>query len=226
MRRTANFLLLPALIAFASIASLSFAQSERYETGSLTATLNGEESVLRSYFADVPEDVAEGVTDPQQRAILERIAGTEQHTATYTYFDEMKLGTMVLVPAKIHVSLHFAAQELDVSVPGSISVRFSLEPTSLELGAPEDVEITLHSGSGYSDYYALTEGGITLDSVEVVDANTLRITGSFSGTFSHQTGYDRVHNPADTLSASGVFSVERVVGSDLALELIEEQAAP
>ena len=57
--------------------------------------------------------------------------------------------------------------------------------------------------------------------MEVVDDLTLRIRGAFSGLMTHQTDYDIVHDPSTAVEATGEFVVERVVGSQLVLELLE-----
>src|SRR5690606_6325237 len=62
------------LLVFAAmfVTSLVLAQATWFETGTLTTVIGGEERQLMTYGTLVPEDVADGVEDPQQRAILER----------------------------------------------------------------------------------------------------------------------------------------------------------
>ena len=176
-----------------------------------------------TYGTLVPEDVADGVEDPQQRAILERVAGTEQHTGTYRLMNEMKMGGMVLVPATIWVALTFRYGGPEASGPHGVTMQFPLDPATLTLSDPDQVEITYFpNGSSYDDFYALTEGSLSLDAIDIVDDVTLRISGTFSGYMSHQSEYDIVHDPATAIEAHGEFRVERVVGSQLVLELIED----
>ena len=205
------------------LSSVTLAQGEWFQTGELATVIDGQERQLHSYGTYVPEDVAEGVEDPQQRAILERIAGTEQHTATYMLMEEMALGGIVLTPATLWVALTFYFGGHDSSTPHGVTIQLSLDPATLELSDPDQVEVSYYpSGPSWDDYYALTEGGLTVTEVTVVDETTLRIAGSFSGYFSHQTDFDRVHDPATAVEGEGEFVVERVVGSQLALELLEE----
>jgi len=207
------------------LASFALAQGTSTETGALTAIIGGEERLLHSYAMYVPEDVADGVEDPQQRAILERVAGTEQHTATYMFMEGMSLGGMVLTPDTIWVALTFRFGGPDAGGPHGVLLQFPLDPATLALLDPDQVEISYYpNGSSYDDYYALTAGAMSLDFVEVVDDVTLRIMGTFSGFMTHQTEYDVVHDEASAIEARGDFLVDRVVGSALALELVEEAA--
>lgn len=212
------------IVALTLSLSFALAQGAWFETGTLTTVINGEQRLLHTYGMLVPEDVADGVEDPQQRAILERVAGTEQHNASYQYFDEMTLGGFVLAPAKIWVSLSFTFDGSNAGGPHNITVQFPLDPATLELVDPDEVEVTYFpNGPSRSDYFALTAGTLTLEQVEIVDDVTLRISGAFSGVMTHQTEWDIVHDADSAIEAFGEFSVERVVGSQLALELIEGQ---
>lgn len=213
------------LLASVLLFTTASAQGTWFQTGTLTTRIGGVEREHNTYGTLVPEDVAEGVEDPQQRAILERIAGTEQHTASYMLTEEMALGSIVLTPATLWVALTFYFGGHDSSAPHGVTMQLPLDPVTLELSDPDQVEITYYpSGPSWDDYYALTDGSLTLTSVEVVNETTLRIAGSFSGYFSHQTEYDHVHDPATAVEGEGEFVVEQVVGSQLALELLEEEA--
>src|SRR5690606_20541091 len=123
------------LLVFAAmfVSSLVLAQATWFETGTLTTVIGGEERQLMTYGTLVPEDVADGVEDPQQRAILERVAGTEQHTGTYRLMNEMKMGGMVLVPATIWVALTFRYGGPEPSGPHGVTMQFPLDPATLTL---------------------------------------------------------------------------------------------
>ena len=95
------------LLASVLLFTTASAQGTWFQTGTLTTRIGGVEREHNTYGTLVPEDVAEGVEDPQQRAILERIAGTEQHTASYMLTEEMALGSIVLTPATLWVALTF-----------------------------------------------------------------------------------------------------------------------
>lgn len=211
-----------AVFLLALLAPSALAQGEWFETGSLTTVIEGQERTLHSYATWVAEDAADGVEDPQQRAILESVAGTEQHTATHKFMPGLSMGGIALTPDTLWVALTFRFGGPDSTGPHGVTMQFPLDPATLELLDPDQVEITYYpNGPSWDDFYALTEGGLELASVEVIDEQTLRIAGSFSGLFSQQSGFDIVHDPNATLEAHGEFVVERVVGSALALELIE-----
>jgi len=217
-----RFRLLILAAALSLLASAS-AQGEWFQTGTLTTVIGGEERTLHTYGTYVPEDVADGVEDPQQRAILERVAGTEQHTATYQFMEGITMGSMVLTPDTIWVALTFRFGGHESSAPHGVVLQFPLDPTTLGLLDPDQVEIKYSpNGPSYDDYYALTEGSLDITAVEVVDETTLRISGVFEGFMTHQTGWDVVHDPDSATEAHGEFVVERVVGSQLALELIQD----
>lgn len=223
MSRFRRLYIVAFLLASFVLTSSALAQGEWFETGTLVTVIDGEERLLHTYGTLVPEDVADGVEDAQQRAILERIAGTEQHTATYQFMEGISMGGMTLTPDTIWVALTFRFGGHDTSGPHGVTMQIPLDPSTLAVLDPEQIEVNYYrDGPSWDDFYALTEGGIALESVDVVDDVTLRIVGSFSGIFTHQTDYDIVHNPDQALAAHGEFVVERVVGSQLALELIQD----
>ncbi|MFA5593748.1 MAG: hypothetical protein WDA15_00550, partial [Trueperaceae bacterium] len=94
---------LPFVLIAALLLTHTLAQGDWFETGSLTTVIGGEERLLRTYGTWVPEDVADGVEDPDQRRLLESVAGTEQHTATHQLTPEMSMGGIVLTPATLWV---------------------------------------------------------------------------------------------------------------------------
>src|SRR5690554_162547 len=164
--------------ALLSLLALASAQGDWFETGTLTTVIGGEERTLHTYGTYVPEDVADRVEDPQQKAILERGAGTEQHTATYSFMEGITVGGMALTPDTIWVALTFRFGGHESSTPHGVVFQFPLDPTTLELMDPDDVEIKYSpDGPSADDYYAFTEGNFELTAVEVVDESTLRISG-------------------------------------------------
>lgn len=203
------------------LASLALAQDTWFETGSLTTVIDGEQRLHHTYGTLVADDVADGVEDPAQRAFLESIAGTEQHTASYELFDELAMGGIVIAPATLWLALTFRFGGHDSTGPHGVTMQVPLDPSTLTLTDPDQVEITYYpKGPSYEDFYALTDGVLTLDLVEVVDDVTLRVGGSFSGYLTHQTDFDIVHDPSTAVEAHGEFLVERVVGSLSVLEML------
>ena len=134
-----------------------------------------------------------------------------RNTAGRFFKRAMEIGNTVLYPARLNVAFSTRSRNDDASV-GSLLLQFTLDPETLELGDQEDVEITFYPRRSESlDYYALTDGTLQLDAVEIIDRRTLAISGSFSGMFTRQFDYDHVHNPDDTLEVEAVFTIEQVV---------------
>ena len=208
-------------ILIAAVLSTASAQAQTRETGSVTAQIDGATHSFVSSAKHVPEDVAEGVTDEKVRAILEKVAGTDQHTATYMVMDPIMVGEVEIVPATLYATLGTAWSPEGASEEVSFDVKFSLDPAALDPASIGDIEVLYYpNGWNFDDYYALTEGGLTLDSVVVVDDTTVAVSGTIDGVLTHQTTSTVEHNPADTLPITASFTIDEVVGSQLALDLI------
>ncbi len=213
----------PVCIAVAALlfGSLVAAQGETFRTGSIEALVDGQSYSAYTYATAVPDNVADGVTDEQQRAILERVAGTTQHSATFMHQDAMVMASIVLAPETIYVTLSTRTDHPEGDSVGSFLVKFSLDPETLELREEADVEVTFYPpGSSYDNYYALTDGVLQLTSLEVLDSQTMAISGVISGLLSLQSGYAIEHNPDDVLSIEATFNIEQVATSSLAFELV------
>ena len=212
-----------ALIAALVLLVSSPAQAQTtFNTGSLNLLLDDSETTLHTYASHVPEDAADNATSPEQRAILEKVAGTDQHTATFMRLGGISVGGVQITTPTLHVSMYFRDEEERSSGVGGVDIEFALDPETLELIPAEDLDVKyLPTGSSFDDYYALTQGELAIDSVEVVDEQTLAISGRFSGVLSLQEGFLVAHNPDDTLRAEGTFVVDQVVGSAVLLELLD-----
>lgn len=209
-------------LAVSTIFSLALAQ-DAYETGSIDATIDGRTVRAWTYATDVPADVADGVEDERQRAVLERVAGTTVHSASFMHMEAITMGGITLMDETIFVNLSTRTDHPDGNSVESLLVKFSLIPESLELGTEADIEVSYYpDGVSYDDYYALTDGVLTLDSLEPLDASTMAITGTIRGTLTRQHDYDIVHNPDDTLQIDATFTISQVKGSDLAYSLITD----
>lgn len=221
MLRFARHALGGLALATLALGALALAQGETFRTGTLDAVIEGTSYGAYTYATEIPDDVADGVTDEQQRAILERVAGTTQHSATFMHQDAMVLGGMVLVPERIYVTLSTRTDHPEGNSFGSFVVMFSLDPETLEPGDEADTEIRFYPDGIFADtFYALTEGVLELTSLEVADPRTMSISGVISGHLSLQEGYDIVHNPDDVLQIEATFTVDQVVSSSLAFELV------
>lgn len=209
------------LTALCLLVGIAAAQHPTFETGAVDAIIGEGAFHAYTYATEVPADVADGEEDERVRAILEAIAGTTQHSASFMHVDEMKLGTTVLTPPTLYVTLSTRTHHPERSDIGSFMLQFALDPETLELLEEADVELKFYPrGSSYDDYYAFTEGVFELLEVTVVDDVTLAVSGTFSGALSYQTDYDVVHNPDDALAVEGSFTVARVVSNDAAFKLL------
>ncbi len=207
-----------------SIAAFATAQGETFRTGVIEAVVDGQNYSAYTYATEVPDDVADGVTDEQQRAILERVAGTTQHSATFMHQDAMVMASIVLAPETIYVTLSTRTDHPEGDSVGSFLVKFSLDPEALELREEADVAVTFYPhGSSYDDYYALTDGVLQLTSLEVLDSQTMAISGVISGLLSLQDDFDVAHNPDEVLQVEATFNIEQVATSSLAFELVTSE---
>lgn len=207
------------LYAFAlsllALFSLAAAQYPTFETGQFEAVINGVEYRVYTYATEVPKDVADGATDEAERKFLKSIAGQTHHSASFAFKDERTIGQMVISPPMLQVALSTHSDHPQGATVDSLLLQFALDPDTLELLFPDEVEVSFFPrGSSYDDYYALTYGTLELHSVEYIDANTLTISGSFSGTLTHQDDYDIVHNPDDALTIEATFIIEQVVSKE------------
>jgi hypothetical protein len=199
--------------------STVLAQPGWQQTGRIEAVIDGRPLTFVTSSSQVAEDAAEGVEDENVRAILEKVAGTEQHTATWMLTEPFEMAGMILLPSQMFASLDASAEPL--GAVGEFRIGFGLIQETLTLNPEADIDIRYYPESwGVSEFYALTEGTMQLERVEVVDERTLAMHGTISGVLSFQPGYSVEHNPADTLPIEASFSIERVVGSKLLLEML------
>lgn len=206
------------ILLLATFTSMVFAQPGWQQTGTIDAVINGRQHTFLTSSSKVPEDVAEGVTDENVRAFLEQLAGTEQHTATWMITEPFEMSGIVFAPAQMFASLDANALP---SGTGGFRIEFALDQETLTLDTEMDIEVRYYPESwSVDEFYALTEGTMLLERVEVVDDQTLAMYGTITGVLSFQPGYRVEHNPADTLSIEASFSIEQVVGSQLPLELL------
>lgn len=204
-------------VALSAVAWAQFA-STTYETGTIELNVAGEARTYHTYAVEVPENAGQGVENPRVRAELERIAGTTQHTATWNATDPVVMNGVVLSrPSVLFVTVHSRPTEDSDAGLGQLNFEFAVTLDSLQAADPDRyppvVKLYPESFSA-TDYYALTDGSLTVARVEQVDDLTLHVAGTFEGTFSFQTRRGVVeHNPDDTIEVSGNFDVLQVVGT-------------
>jgi hypothetical protein len=201
------------------LGSIVLAQPGWQQTGLIDALIDGRPFSFATSSSKVPEDAAEGVENENVRAMLEKLAGTTQHTATWMITEPFEMGGMILLPAQMFASLDASAKEIGGT--GEFRIEFGLVQETLTLNPEADIDIRYYPESwSVSEFYALTEGTMLLERVEVVDGQTLAMYGTISGVLSFQPGYSVEHNPDDTLPIEASFSIEQVVGSQLLLEML------
>ncbi len=192
-----------------------------HQTGSVEGTIGGNSYHAYTYATEVPEDAAEGLEDGAVKDMVAAAAGTTQHSATFNLMDAVMMGTVELLPPTIFVTILTRTENAEDREHGRIDIDFSLDPETLTLKGADDIAVDWHPGEpDLKERYTLTDGSLVLDSITVVDENTLAITGSISGQLSWQTDYSPEHNPDDVLDVDLTFSIEQVVQSGSALDLI------
>jgi hypothetical protein len=132
-------------------------------------------------------------------------------------------GIVLSTPTEMFLTLSSRPTQDANAGLGQLIIDFSLSLRTLEQSDPGQFSSSIrYYPKAYSprDYYALTEGGLVVTTVEQVDDYTLRVQGSFQGLFSFQESLVReAHNPADVLDASGTFDV-LVVGTRPVVEVL------
>ncbi|MBA2666245.1 MAG: hypothetical protein H0U69_04335 [Trueperaceae bacterium] len=213
--------------AMLTLVGATFAQQpvDWTETGVLQLELEGEASQFHTYSTLISEEMPDDVDNELAQEMLDDLAGTTQHTARWMVPETRMMGTIVLMkPTVMFVSISARPQGDDRTPGRQIMLDFGLDLATLELAESASATIRYYlEGYTTSDYYALTEGGLEVTSVERIDEHTLRITGAFAGAFTHQGDWRGIeHNPTDALSVQADFDFLQVVGRDLLSEVLLE----
>lgn len=204
--------LVAACLLFALLAGqFALARYPTRETGWLTAVIGGQEYRSYTLATEIPADVAEGVPAGEERDMLERIAGTEQHTAYWSVAEPVVTAGVELLGERIRVSVTTRTGHPDGSGVNSFVLRFALAPVTLELLPEAGVEVTFYpSGQNGSDYWTLADGSLQVGPVTVLDAHTLSLEGSFSGVLKRHPGTEGTEAAPETQQVSATFTLEQV----------------
>ena len=192
-----------------AVAGIAMAQAEWTESGLLTATIDGTQYEMHSYYTRVADDAADGIEDEAVREFAQQYAGTVQHTASFRYAEAIEMVGIVLAPATIWVSIGVRT-DADQSVPGRIDIDFALDPETLELMEDQGTIRYFPESWDLYDYYGLTEGELVIDEITENDDESWLIRGRIAGLLTHQTGLDATHNPADALPFEAEFVIDPV----------------
>lgn len=193
-------------------------------TGDVVLNLAGEERTFHVFAVDIPENVAEGVQDPEVRARLERAAGTTEHGATWDAPAPVSIGGIVISsPTTMSVVVAARPTEDRTAGLGEVRLHFQLDLATLTLPPTADAAVSVWffpEAFASRDFYALTEGALTVTGVTPVDDVTLRIEGTLDGVLSFQASLAGIaHNPTDTLAVTGRFELHQVVGTQSLTEV-------
>lgn len=194
--------------------SAALAQAAWTPTGSVRLELPDTTLELSTYVTHVADDLAQKVDDADARAVAEKVAGTDQHTATWMLTDPVKVGGNVLVPARLFVLVDARAEGDPAAGSAAFHLEFALDPATLEL--VPDAEIALRyapAGADRDGSFRTDEGAVTLERVERLDDHTLAIRGSAHGELE-----PRGEGNALPLDAS--FALDAVVGASELKDLL------
>ena len=207
------------VLVASSLAGAALAQADwpSEHTGTVEFELAGEPHTFYTFAVQIPENVAEGMPEGAVKDRLQAAAGTTEHSATWLVHAPVVMSGIVLsTPTEMFLTLSARPTQDANAGLGQLIIDFSLSLRTLELSDPSQFSSSIrYYPKAYSprDYYALTEGGLVLANVEQVDDYTLRVQGSFEGSFSFQESLVReAHNSADVMAVSGTFDV-LVVGT-------------
>lgn len=213
-------------LAASSLAGAVLAQADwpSERTGTVEFELAGQPHTFSTFAIQIPENVAEGMPDGAVKDRLQAAAGTTEHSATWLVHAPVVMsGIVVSTPTEMFLTLSARPTQDANAGLGQLIIDFSLSLRTLDLSDPGMFSSSIrYYPKAYSarNYYALTEGGLVLATVEQVDDYTLRVVGSFEGLFSFQERLvGETHNPADVLEASGTFDV-LVVGTQPVVEVL------
>lgn len=171
-------------------------EDEWLEAGSIVATVDGVQQTKHAYDVRI-HDVGGSTYVPG---------------ATFAYVAEMKSGDVVLMPAYFYMTVLAYDIESEEEEYGVIELNILLDAETLEPTRPEDQRVVYYpTGPSETNWYLLTEGGLTLAPVVVLDAETWSVSGTITGYVSRQHDYSGEHNPADMLRFEARFEFPRVV---------------
>lgn len=174
-------------------------EPEWFEVGTVVVEVDGVEQVKYAYDLYVPDG------DDTMYA----------PGATFSYMEEVRMGDMLLLPAYFHVTVLAYDVESEDEQHSVIELNILVDAATLELTMVEDLRIVYYpNGPDTSNWYQLTEGGVVLDPVIVLDDDTWSLSGTISGYVSRHLDYDVAHNPDDMFRFEGRFDLSKVVRQD------------
>lgn len=211
----------PLALVLGLTTALAMAQPEWVRTGAVTATLGGETSTLHTFVAHVPDDLGEGIEDADARAFAERVAGSDQHTATLMHHEPITAGDAVLVPAVTFVLIGARGAGDPDAGSARLALEFGVDPDTRALHPDTDLTVEYHPAPfAPQAYYALSEGTLTLESLRPVGEDALAVTGTLRGTLRFEGSGVEGHAPGDTVPIEATFDIDHVAGRSPLPELL------
>lgn len=201
LTRAFSFLSSCLVVTYLMLGAFAAAQEDEWlEAGSVVATVDGVQQTKHAYDVRIQDE--DGIT---------YVPG-----ATFAYVAEMKSGDVVLMPAYFHVTVLAYDIESEEEEYGVIELNILVDAETLQPTRAEDQRVVYYpTGPSETNWYLLTEGGLTLDPVVVVDADTWSVSGTIVGYVSRQHDYSGEHNPADMLRFEATFEFPRVVRQEM-----------
>lgn len=210
-----------ALLCLSTSAAL--AQTGWIRTGTVDALVADDPLTLHTFVTQVDEDLADDIEDEAAREFATRVAGTDQHTATWMLTDPITAGAMEIAPAMLFILIDArVAGDPNEQTP-QLEIEFGMDPTTHELLPEAEVLLEYHPAPYDSrEYYRTTEGTVVLEETERVDEDTLSIRGTISGVLTFQGSEGGTHDRGDTLPVEATFDIDSIAGSSLLPELLGE----
>lgn len=202
-------------LAVAALASVATAQEE-FVTGTVTGTVGGTEYTAHTWAGIVPEDAADHTDNEQLKEMLRELAGKAQHSASFMFMEGISMGGIALSPDLVYVSILTRTDNPEDQDLHSFKVDFTLDPETLELVDESDVQVEFYL-DGFSRFYSLTEGTITLMDLVLLDESTLSLAGTVSGRMVLVDGFTATD---ETVDLQLTFDIGQVASSDTAYRLI------
>jgi len=203
------------LLTVTALGSFGFARYETWKTGTLEAIIDGQEYRSHTLATAIPEDVANDVADENQRLMLERIAGTTQHTAFWTAQAPLVITDLELRPARLRVVVTTRTDHPDGSGVNTFVLTFMLDPETLELIDEYEVEVNFYPyGPSKENFWRLADGTFTISEAAPAGPAALRLEGSFSGVLTRNSLPGDDEEPPEVRAVTATFTIEHVGSND------------
>lgn len=177
--------------------------------------MGGQEYRSHTIATEIPEDVADGLPPGEERDMLERIAGTVQHTAQWSPAEPVTAAGVELLPARLQVQVTTRTGHPDGSGVNSFVLRFALSAETLELLPEAGMEVIFDpSGPGDDDWWLLTDGSLVITSAAVLAPDVLQLEGNFEGVLTHNAERNAEEPEGSTMEISAMFTLKHVAGTD------------